>query len=254
MAQSSEVFAGDDILASQYNNLRKDTIDTSLGHTHNGADSKTLAIDGVGNSQIQNNAVDNNKIADNSVSNSKLQAAAVSETKIQDGEITVAKLKNIYRILDDEGAFTSSKTISGLDGDTYRNYHLEIYVAHFSYFTLGIAFNGDGSAIYSSQGFYTDGGTVTPEFTSGQPNMKLTFWQTILDAFFTVDIYTKIRTGGTKHRMIKFDGTEQAVSVSGKYFAGRGAWPNVLDNITSINIVLPITITEGYFRLWRGTQ
>ncbi len=43
MAQSAVVSSGDDILASQYNNLRKDVLDTTLGHTHNGTDSKILA-------------------------------------------------------------------------------------------------------------------------------------------------------------------------------------------------------------------
>lgn len=42
MANSSEVSAGDDILASQYNNLRADVLNTSTGHTHNGTDSKFL--------------------------------------------------------------------------------------------------------------------------------------------------------------------------------------------------------------------
>jgi len=36
MAQSAEVNAGDDVLASQYNNLRKDTLDAALGHKHDG--------------------------------------------------------------------------------------------------------------------------------------------------------------------------------------------------------------------------
>lgn len=36
MAQSSEVNAGDDILATQYNNLRKDVLDAALGHKHTG--------------------------------------------------------------------------------------------------------------------------------------------------------------------------------------------------------------------------
>jgi len=55
MAESSIVSAGDDILASQYNNLRKDVIDTALGHTHNGVDSKTLAADSVSATQIATN-------------------------------------------------------------------------------------------------------------------------------------------------------------------------------------------------------
>ena len=37
MANSSVVSAGDDILASQYNNLRKDVLDNGVGHYHTGA-------------------------------------------------------------------------------------------------------------------------------------------------------------------------------------------------------------------------
>lgn len=37
MASSSNVSAGDDILASQYNNLRQDAIHATLGHKHTGA-------------------------------------------------------------------------------------------------------------------------------------------------------------------------------------------------------------------------
>lgn len=42
MAESNTVSGGDDILASQYNNLRKDVLDTTLGHTHDGTDSKFI--------------------------------------------------------------------------------------------------------------------------------------------------------------------------------------------------------------------
>lgn len=47
MTESAVVSSGDDVLASQYNNLRKDVLDTSLGHTHNGTDSKILANSAV---------------------------------------------------------------------------------------------------------------------------------------------------------------------------------------------------------------
>lgn len=47
MANSSDVSAGDDILASQYNNLRADVLNTSTGHTHNGTDAKSIAVDGT---------------------------------------------------------------------------------------------------------------------------------------------------------------------------------------------------------------
>jgi len=43
MANSSTVTAGDDATAAQYNNLRKDVLDTTDGHTHNGTDSMLLA-------------------------------------------------------------------------------------------------------------------------------------------------------------------------------------------------------------------
>ena len=40
MSNSADVNAGDDALASQYNNLRADVLNISTGHTHNGTDSK----------------------------------------------------------------------------------------------------------------------------------------------------------------------------------------------------------------------
>ena len=42
MANSSDVVVGADAKASEYNNLRKDVIDTTTGHTHNGSDSSLL--------------------------------------------------------------------------------------------------------------------------------------------------------------------------------------------------------------------
>ena len=43
MANSSEVAAGQDGDYTQYNNLRKDILDLSTGHTHDEADSRALA-------------------------------------------------------------------------------------------------------------------------------------------------------------------------------------------------------------------
>jgi hypothetical protein len=43
MSYSTDVSAGDTILASHHNNLRKDVIDTSVGHGHNGTDSKRIS-------------------------------------------------------------------------------------------------------------------------------------------------------------------------------------------------------------------
>lgn len=43
MAASGTVSAGDTILASQYNNLRIDVLDTSSGHAHTGTDSKLIS-------------------------------------------------------------------------------------------------------------------------------------------------------------------------------------------------------------------
>ncbi len=44
MANSSTVAAGDAMAATQYNNLRKDVLDTSSGHAHTGSDSKAIAL------------------------------------------------------------------------------------------------------------------------------------------------------------------------------------------------------------------
>lgn len=40
---SSDVVAGDDALATQYNNLRKDTVNSTDGHNHDGSNSRELA-------------------------------------------------------------------------------------------------------------------------------------------------------------------------------------------------------------------
>lgn len=53
MAHSADVNAGDDILASQYNNLRKDVLDTSTGHDHDGSGSKALATDSIVQTQVK---------------------------------------------------------------------------------------------------------------------------------------------------------------------------------------------------------
>ena len=45
MANSSDVVAGADAKASEYNNLRKDVIDTTTGHDHNGVNSCKLATE-----------------------------------------------------------------------------------------------------------------------------------------------------------------------------------------------------------------
>jgi hypothetical protein len=42
MSFSADVSAGDTILATDHNNLRKDVIDTTNGHAHNGTDSKAI--------------------------------------------------------------------------------------------------------------------------------------------------------------------------------------------------------------------
>ena len=47
MANSSTVSAGDDILASQYNDLREDVLDNSTGHNHEGTDGKILDEDAL---------------------------------------------------------------------------------------------------------------------------------------------------------------------------------------------------------------
>ena len=47
MAQSAEVLASDLIVASQYNNLRKDAIDASLGHGHTGGTGEGKRLTGA---------------------------------------------------------------------------------------------------------------------------------------------------------------------------------------------------------------
>lgn len=47
MANSSDVAAGADATATQYNNLRKDVLDTSTGHRHSGATDGGMTLFGA---------------------------------------------------------------------------------------------------------------------------------------------------------------------------------------------------------------
>jgi hypothetical protein len=62
MANSSDVSAGDTILASQYVNLRADVLNTSTGHTHNGTDSKVIANDAITGAMLNADVVDDSTL------------------------------------------------------------------------------------------------------------------------------------------------------------------------------------------------
>ena len=79
MANSADVNAGDQALASQYNNLRADVLNTSTGHTHDGADSKALATDAVSGNIIADDGVGAGKIAASGVDASTLANTASYE-------------------------------------------------------------------------------------------------------------------------------------------------------------------------------
>jgi len=89
MANSADVNAGDDILASQYNNLRKDVLDTNTGHDHDGAGSKALAANTVGATQLTTDAVETAKIKNANVSSAKVKTGTGSFTNITAGSTNV---------------------------------------------------------------------------------------------------------------------------------------------------------------------
>ena len=78
MASSAVVASGDTILASQYNNLRIDVIDTTSGHTHNGTDSKAIAINAT-NFEYASNVL-------------KIKALGVDTAELQVDSVTGAKV------------------------------------------------------------------------------------------------------------------------------------------------------------------
>ena len=64
MAASSDISAGDTLLASQYNNLRTDVVNITTGHDHDGSDSKSMsASDLLGRVLIRKPS---NEVVDNS--------------------------------------------------------------------------------------------------------------------------------------------------------------------------------------------
>lgn len=87
MSNSSDVNAGDDALALQYNNLRKDVLNATTGHNHEGVEGKVLGAGALGT-----NSVETLKIKDSNVTAVKLASNSVETAKIKDANVTAAKL------------------------------------------------------------------------------------------------------------------------------------------------------------------
>lgn len=77
MANSSPVSPGDDILASDYNDLRDDVLDSTTGHPHDGVDGKVITASGL---------------AADSVETAKIKAANVTNAKIKTGTGSIINL------------------------------------------------------------------------------------------------------------------------------------------------------------------
>lgn len=130
MAESSDVTQGTDILEDEYNNLRKDVLSLTLGHTHSGTDSKTLATDSVDTAQIVALAVETAEIANNAVDTLQLANEAVDTTQLAADAVTPAKLgrtagDNLIKSADTErnanvGSYTLVKEIELARGGTLR--------------------------------------------------------------------------------------------------------------------------------------
>ncbi len=97
MAQSSEVAAGDDILATQYNNLRKDVLDAILGHEHLGGTDEGNKIPLAG---LEQEVLDK-----------------LTPKSIQQGSITVSIVKP-----SSSGDFSNSNTAAITSVDTSKAY------------------------------------------------------------------------------------------------------------------------------------
>ena len=86
MANSSDVNAGDQILAAHQNNIRLDIFDLTTGHDHDGTDSKTLATDSVDTAQIIALAVDTAELANDAVDKTKIAADIAGDGLLQAGD------------------------------------------------------------------------------------------------------------------------------------------------------------------------
>jgi hypothetical protein len=91
MANSSDVSAGDDILASAYNNLRADVLNTSTGHTHNGTDSKVIANDAITGAMLNADVVDNSTLQQTGTT-LNIKASGVDTTQLANGAVDASKL------------------------------------------------------------------------------------------------------------------------------------------------------------------
>lgn len=98
MASSSTVTAGVDVVeAAQYNDLRTDVLDPTIGHDHEGVNGKPLGTSALNDSavttaKINDEAVTGVKLAGSAVTNAKIATDAVNTAEILDSAVSLAKL------------------------------------------------------------------------------------------------------------------------------------------------------------------
>ncbi len=174
MANSADVNAGDQALASQYNNLRADVLNTSTGHTHDGADSKSLATDAVSGAIIADGGVGANKLATSASYNGTITVrrsyagstffgiSASDEADAQRDELT-GRLRN------SDAGFASAKFMRGIE-DIPENATITTVILQYSR-TEGTLnhwlYNRDPSG-----GSLTTVSSISADDTSGSPVEK----------------------------------------------------------------------------------
>lgn len=189
MAFSNNVNAGDVILASQYNNLRKDIVDTIGGHTHDETDSRKLATlntttghnhDDINSKKLANNSVGINQIQDESIDNNKIQSTVyligrAASTNVRIGEGTFGDIENPTATDSTAIGFQAGYNANAVSENSFFGYSAG-YRCNTNQNTFIGALSGSGilGNLCTNIGYNTgEGSGISPAYNTGTRNTNV---------------------------------------------------------------------------------
>lgn len=112
MSFSTDVSAGDTILASHHNNIRKDIIDVSGGHNHDGVGSRLLADDSVAGTKLADAVAGNGLSKDGSENLQVNVDGSTIEISSDSLRVKAAGITGLHHATSPRGAGTYSGNVT----------------------------------------------------------------------------------------------------------------------------------------------
>jgi hypothetical protein len=155
MPFSSDVVAGDTILATDYNNLRKDTVNIVSGHDHDGANSKVLANLAVTNAMIANTTIQGAKLNANVADASTIEISGTTLI-VKAGGLTGLHFPTTPRAT---GTWTGAITVTPAQGFYVVTMNTASQGTNIVEIKIGASWYGTGSGASGEHvlSFYADG-------------------------------------------------------------------------------------------------